>query len=55
MRASARGGQAVIVFWHLLEAFTAMLGPVAELHAQFVSRRGGHDPRDTIALDRMRL
>jgi predicted dehydrogenase len=34
---------------HLLEAFTAMLGPVAEVHAQFVSRRGGHDPRDTIA------
>lgn len=35
---------------HLLEAFTSMFGAVAEVDAQFVSRRGGHDPRDSISV-----
>jgi predicted dehydrogenase len=35
---------------HLLEAFSGMLGPVAEVYSQFASRRGGHDPRDSISV-----
>ena len=35
---------------HLLEAFTSLLGPVTTVQSQFVSRRGGHDPRDTISV-----
>jgi len=35
---------------HLLDAFSSIVGPVAEVHAQFVSRRGGHDPRDTVSV-----
>jgi predicted dehydrogenase len=35
---------------HLLEAFTSMFGAVSEVSAQFVARRGGHDPRDSISV-----
>jgi len=35
---------------HLLEAFTSMFGAVSEVSSQFVSRRGGHDPRDSISV-----
>ena len=35
---------------HILDAFVSMAGPVAEVSAQFVSVRGGHDPRDTITV-----
>ncbi len=35
---------------HLLDAFSSIVGPVAAVHAQFLSRRGGHDPRDTVSV-----
>jgi len=35
---------------HLLDAFSSIVGQAAEVHAQFVSRRGGHDPRDTVSV-----
>ena len=35
---------------HILDAFVSMAGPAAEVSAQFASTRGGHDPRDTIAV-----
>ena len=35
---------------HLLEAFSSLFGPVAEVYSQFVARRGGHDPRDTVSV-----
>jgi len=35
---------------HILDAFTNIAGPVERVHAQFVSHRGGHDPRDTISV-----
>lgn len=34
---------------HVLDAFVNAAGPVARVDAQFVSTRGGHDPRDTIS------
>jgi predicted dehydrogenase len=34
---------------HILDAFVNAAGPVASIDAQFVSTRGGHDPRDTIS------
>ena len=35
---------------HVLDAFVNAAGPVARVDAQFVSTRGGHDPRDTISV-----
>ena len=35
---------------HILDAFTHLAGPTAEVNAQFVSTRGGHDPLDTISV-----
>ena len=35
---------------HILDAFVNAAGPVASVNAQFVSRRAGHDPRDTISV-----
>ncbi len=35
---------------HILDAFTHLAGPAAEVSAQFVSTRAGHDPLDTIAV-----
>jgi predicted dehydrogenase len=35
---------------HILDAFCNIAGPVAKIHAQFVSHAGGHDPRDTISV-----
>ena len=35
---------------HLLEAFSSLFGPVQDVYSQFMSRRAGHDPRDTIAV-----
>ncbi len=35
---------------HILDAFINAAGPVASVQAQFISTRGGHDPRDTIAV-----
>ena len=35
---------------HLLEAFSSMLGPVDEVHSQFLSRRTGPNPLDTICV-----
>jgi predicted dehydrogenase len=34
---------------HLLDAFVNLGGPVAQIQAQFMSHRGGHDPRDTVS------
>jgi predicted dehydrogenase len=34
---------------HILDAFVNAAGAVARVDAQFVSTRGGHDPRDTIS------
>lgn len=34
---------------HVLDAFVNAAGAVARVDAQFVSSRGGHDPRDTIS------
>jgi len=34
---------------HIVDAFVNAAGAVAEVNAQFMARRGGHDPRDTIA------
>lgn len=34
---------------HVLDAFVNAAGAVARVDAQFVSTRGGHDPRDTIS------
>lgn len=34
---------------HIVDAFVNAAGAAAEVNAQFTSRRGGHDPRDTIA------
>jgi predicted dehydrogenase len=35
---------------HILDAFTNLVGPTAEVNAQFVSTRAGHDPLDTISV-----
>ena len=35
---------------HILDAFTNLAGPTAEVNAQFVSTRAGHDPLDTISV-----
>jgi predicted dehydrogenase len=35
---------------HILDAFTNLTGPTAEVNAQFVSTREGHDPLDTISV-----
>ncbi len=35
---------------HLLDAFVGIAGPVKSVHAQFIERRGGHDPRDTVSV-----
>ena len=35
---------------HILDAFVNAAGAAASVDAQFVSTRGGHDPRDTIAV-----
>src|SRR4029079_3689790 len=34
---------------HLLDAFVNLGGPVSRVQAQFMSKRGGHDPRDTVS------
>jgi len=35
---------------HILDAFTNIAGPAERVHAQFISHRGGHDPRDTVSV-----
>jgi len=35
---------------HIVDALTNIAGPAARVHAQFVSYRGGHDPRDSISV-----
>jgi len=35
---------------HILDAFVNLGGAVSEVTAQFIPRRGGHDPRDTISV-----
>jgi predicted dehydrogenase len=35
---------------HILDAFTHLAGPTAEVNAQFVTTRAGHDPLDTISV-----
>ncbi len=35
---------------HILDAFTNIAGPAAEVSAQFVSTRAGHNPLDTISV-----
>jgi predicted dehydrogenase len=35
---------------HILDAFTNLAGPTAEVNAQFVSTQGGHNPLDTISV-----
>lgn len=35
---------------HILDAFVSIAGPVSEVRAQFVSRRPGPDPRDTVSV-----
>lgn len=35
---------------HILDAFTNLAGPAAEISAQFLSTRGGHDPLDTVSV-----
>jgi predicted dehydrogenase len=35
---------------HILDAFTNIAGPAERVCAQFISHRGGHDPRDTISV-----
>lgn len=35
---------------HILDAFTSIAGPAERVHAQFISHRGGHDPRDTVSV-----
>ncbi|HSQ04285.1 MAG TPA: Gfo/Idh/MocA family oxidoreductase [Burkholderiales bacterium] len=35
---------------HILDAFVNIGGPVSNVSAQFISHRGGHDPRDTISV-----
>jgi predicted dehydrogenase len=35
---------------HILDAFVNIGGPVSRVDAQFIARRGGHDPRDTVSV-----
>jgi predicted dehydrogenase len=34
---------------HILDAFVSLAGPIADVHAQFMSMRPDPDPRDTIS------